>query len=95
MENKFFYKNGQYKSGSIPNHIIEDCSASGQVADIVHWAAIEIEFDCDMEQAKNYLRDFGAWSDAELSDHQENIERVLWLACCELGESGDWLGLIN
>ena len=75
MENKFFYKNGEYKSGSIPNHIIEDCSAPGQVADIVHCAAIEIEFACDREQAKDYLREYGAWSDEELSNDEENIER--------------------
>lgn len=27
------------------------------------------------------LSEYGAWDDEELSNHQTNIERLLWLAC--------------
>ena len=27
------------------------------------------------------LREWGAWSDTELEDHDQNLQRVLWLAC--------------
>lgn len=26
------------------------------------------------------LREYGAWSDAELQDHAQNIQRMLWIA---------------
>lgn len=32
------------------------------------------------------LREYGAWDDAELSDHAANLQRLLWLACCDLSE---------
>jgi hypothetical protein len=33
------------------------------------------------------LREFGAWSEEELKDHQANIRRTLWTVCCELRDS--------
>lgn len=27
------------------------------------------------------LREYGAWSAAELSDHEQNKARILWIAC--------------
>jgi len=33
------------------------------------------------------LRDYGAWYDAELSDHDENLLRFVWLAGCDIAEN--------
>jgi hypothetical protein len=30
------------------------------------------------------LKEYGAWDDAELSVHQNNLQRILWLACGDL-----------
>lgn len=30
------------------------------------------------------LRGYGAWNDAELADHEANLDRVLWLACGDI-----------
>jgi len=30
------------------------------------------------------LKECGAWDDAELSVHQNNLQRILWLACGDL-----------
>jgi len=27
------------------------------------------------------LREYGAWDDDELKDHEQNIQRMLWIAC--------------
>lgn len=35
------------------------------------------------------LREYGAWDDEELSDHEQNLQRILWLAC------GDIFDMIN
>ena len=30
------------------------------------------------------LKEFGAWDDLELSNHGDNLARILWLACGDL-----------
>lgn len=32
------------------------------------------------------LREYGAWDEDELADHQQNLQRILWLACGEIKE---------
>lgn len=33
------------------------------------------------------LREYGAWSDDELADHESNLDRLLWCACCDISEN--------
>lgn len=32
------------------------------------------------------LREWGAWTDDELADHDQNLQRVLWLACGSIAD---------
>ena len=32
------------------------------------------------------LKEFGAWEDEELQDHEINLNRILWSACCDIDE---------
>lgn len=32
------------------------------------------------------LREYGAWDDDELSDHNQNLARILWIACGDIQE---------
>jgi len=32
------------------------------------------------------LREWGAWDSDELADHEQNLQRLLWVACCEIVE---------
>ena len=32
------------------------------------------------------LKEYGAWNELELSDHNENLTRLLWVACCDISE---------
>jgi hypothetical protein len=34
------------------------------------------------------LREWGAWDADELADHAQNLQRILWLACCDIDEAG-------
>ena len=45
--------------------------------------------ECDPDLAKAYLRPYGAWDESELSDHTENLERLVWLIGCDLAEQGE------
>lgn len=35
---------------------------------------------------RDELREYGAWDYAELADHDANLSRLLWLACCNIAE---------
>jgi hypothetical protein len=32
------------------------------------------------------LKEFGAWDEKELSDHNSNLARILWIACGDIQE---------
>lgn len=32
------------------------------------------------------LDGYGAWDDQELADHEQNLQRILWSACCDISE---------
>lgn len=36
------------------------------------------------EQLKKELYDYGAWDDQQLNNHDENIQRILWIACGDI-----------
>jgi hypothetical protein len=40
----------------------------------------------DPETVKTVLSEYGAWEDHEMQDHQPNLKRLLWLACCDIAE---------
>jgi len=38
------------------------------------------------KQVADRLKEYGAWSDEELANHDMNLTRLLWLACCDVAE---------
>jgi inorganic pyrophosphatase/exopolyphosphatase len=40
----------------------------------------------DPELLKKELKEYGAWEDDELQDHQVNLSRILWLAAGDIKE---------
>ena len=40
----------------------------------------------DAAVLRDELREYGAWDTQELSDHEQNLQRVLWLACIDIRE---------
>jgi hypothetical protein len=41
----------------------------------------------DPESLKKELSEYGAWNDEELSNHDENLDRILWIACGDILEN--------
>ena len=33
------------------------------------------------------LSEYGTWEDDELADHESNLDRLLWIACCDISEN--------
>ena len=40
----------------------------------------------DPELLRRELKEYGAWDADELADHEQNLQRILWLACCDIRE---------
>jgi hypothetical protein len=40
----------------------------------------------DSDMMRRELRSYGAWDVQELADDDENISRLLWIACCDIVE---------
>ena len=38
------------------------------------------------ESLAKELKEYGAWDESELSDHQENLKRWVWISCCDISE---------
>lgn len=41
----------------------------------------------DKDLLAEELSEYGAWDEEELKDHDENLSRILWLACGDISEN--------
>jgi hypothetical protein len=69
----------------------ESCSHPGpcdnDVDDLRTVPAIRRQLDkLEPSLVAECLKEYGAWDDEELSDHEQNLNRLLWIACCDLAE---------
>jgi hypothetical protein len=69
------------QSGSHSGRCDEDIAALRKVPYI---AAQLAEIDSTLLAAE--LKEYGAWDAAELADHDANLNRILWSACCDIRE---------
>lgn len=75
---------------NIPKHLVAVGYHTGQCdADIAHIRQTEPDVEAqltaiDVETLKAELREYGAWDETELEDHDANLDRILWLACGDL-----------
>jgi len=40
----------------------------------------------DKEQVRQELNDLGAWEDDELKNHEDNLQRLFWIACGNISD---------
>lgn len=69
--------------------IARNCSHSGPCDDDVERARqmpeIKAELSkIDPDQLRKELKEYGAWTDQELADHNVNLDRILWLAAGQI-----------
>lgn len=66
-----------------------DCGIPGQSADAAcAYVLATYKVTGDAADCRAYLRGYGAWDDAELADHDANLNRLVWLLGCDLREQG-------
>lgn len=72
----------------------ENCSHSGRCDEDVE-ALLKVPYivkqlaKLDPELVRKELREYGAWDDEELADHEVNLSRLLWIACGDVREEND------
>ena len=70
---------------------VENCSASGDVSAAVREVSQmdyvkEQTAKFDPDQLRKELSDYGAWDYEQLQDHEENIQRWIWISACDISE---------
>lgn len=81
--------NGKF-SLTIPLDLATPCTLPGRdatepVTELARVREIAKQLDSiKPEDLRDELSGFGAWSELDLANHQENRLRMLWVACCDL-----------
>lgn len=75
----------------LPTDAISECSGPGQKDEAVnYWVNkvfnLKANAAITVEALRLTLREYGAWDEAELRDHNENERRIVWIAACDLRE---------
>ncbi|QPN63684.1 hypothetical protein [Synechococcus sp. CBW1004] len=91
FRNRWFH--GSFSHGLLPADCVADCSASGPVDDAVEYWVRRLDFDGPPWMIRHHLRGYGAWSTADLCDHQANRRRLLWIWACNCCEGDSLLVL--
>ena len=69
----------------------ESCSGQGRqddnVAELRRVPSVRKQLDAlDPARVAAELREYGAWDAEQLANHDDNLDRLLWIACCDLRE---------
>ena len=74
---------------TLPPECVSACSGPGPVDEAVaHWVKA-LAFDGPAWLIREHLSGYGAWDRADLCDHQQNLQRLLWVWANDIAESGD------
>lgn len=76
----------------MPTDIIQDAPSSGAFDDYADWIMSAYDVICDPDEARKALKNYGAWDDSELEDHEANLRRLLWIAVldCQEQSVSEW-----
>lgn len=73
----------------LPDESISDCSHTGDCdSDVSRWKPRikELNKNIDLEDIQSELKQYGAWTCEELKDSEQNWNRIIWIAACNIKE---------
>lgn len=74
----------------MPEQAVRDCSHQGACdEDVAYWAD-KLKIDVAPEAIRQELKEYGAWNEEELSNEQDNLERIIWIAAGDIQEEEWW-----
>ena len=72
----------------------ESCTHQGDCTADVDVLLPELETQTsqwDTNDLREELHEYGAWDDGDLQEDAKNIQRMVWISCCDIKEnSGDY-----
>lgn len=88
---KFFFASFNSFEIKLPETCVNDCHHSGPCdADVEVWMKDKYVAKqlakIDANKLVNELDEYGAWSSEELANHNDNLKRILWIACGNIQE---------
>ena len=84
MKNKMLIASFNRFEIQMPIECVNDCSHSGACDDDVEYWAEKLNLKINPGVLKEELQCYGAWEDAELNDHDQNLHRIIWLAAGQI-----------
>jgi len=65
-------------------------ACDSDIAELMKLDSIKAQLSAIAPQVlSDELKEFGAWDESELSNHGDNLARILWIACGDLVDSGE------
>lgn len=82
---------GNYLELEVPTFIVDLVPISGRADEAIDSIVSDTKVkpylnNIDKEALRNELKEYGAWTNEELQDHQENIKRYLWIKILDYKE---------
>lgn len=79
------------ESLNITKAVANECSRSGNNEYSVNYYMSLPKYrkqllKLDKEEVRQELNDLGAWEDDELENHEDNLQRLFWLACGNISD---------
>lgn len=65
---------------ALPQEAIDDIARPGPNDSAVELWVTKLSIDLTPTLLREELKEYGAWDAAELSNHAENIQRIIWIA---------------
>lgn len=90
-------------TGHLPDDCVTACSHAGRCDDDVEYWRKRLNFTVPRDKAISHLAEYGAWP-KETNEYDEGLrdmsdeelaEKVLWLACGDIEEQGEWSGMCS
>ena len=102
-DGKYYWASFNRFEMAMPTRAIKDLSASGSVDDAAKYWADKVVFNFQAsddpeaiiifrateKSIRQELREYGAWDGEELEDEAMNIQRLIWIAACNIAEEDE------
>lgn len=91
------FLSGNYLELEVPTFIIDLVPISGRADEVIESIVSDNKVkpylnNIDKEALRNELKEYGAWANEELLDHNENIKRFLWIKVSDYrDEQSGWI----
>jgi hypothetical protein len=60
-------------------------ACDSDIEELLEWQPIKAQLSGIPHQVlREELKEFGAWDSEELANHEDNLARILWIACGDL-----------